>query len=218
MFCGSASNKSAAKITTDDIRGYIAYLDGEPAILPKRQSADAHQHAARLLRLAARSKRRSRKNPMAKIKSLKAGQEGCPPGADRRGAGAPARRLQRRTARKRSMEFLGVDRLPSERGRAAACRRSAISVGPRRCKVTGKGDKDRVVYFQRPCAADGPRVHSWQRKGGDGLFAVTANRPTTPLKPRAIQRHRSAAVSERAGLEDSASTRICCATPLRPTR
>ena len=63
--------------------------------------------------------------------------------------------------------------------------------------VTGKGDKDRVVYFSvraRLMLQESIK----ERKGGEGLF-VSSKSPYEPLEPRAIQRiiHN---ISEKAGL------------------
>ena len=65
-------------------------------------------------------------------------------------------------------------------------------------RVTGKGDKDRVVYFSVRARLM-VQEYIVQRKGGDGLF-VSSKSPYEPLKPRAIQRI-IRAISERAGLE-----------------
>ena len=68
----------------------------------------------------------------------------------------------------------------------------------RTVRVTGKGDKDRVVYFSVRARLM-VQEYIVQRKGGDGLF-VSSKSPYEPLKPRAIQRI-IRAISERAGLE-----------------
>ena len=63
--------------------------------------------------------------------------------------------------------------------------------------VTGKGDKDRVVYFSVRARLM-LQEYIKERKGGEGLF-VSSKSPYEPLKPRAIQRiiHN---ISEKAGL------------------
>ena len=63
--------------------------------------------------------------------------------------------------------------------------------------VTGKGDKDRVVYFSVRARLM-LQEYIKERKGGEGLF-VSSKSPYDPLKPRAIQRivHN---ISEKAGL------------------
>ena len=64
-------------------------------------------------------------------------------------------------------------------------------------RVTGKGDKDRVVYFSVRARLM-LQEYIKERKGGEGLF-VSSKSPYEPLKPRAIQRiiHN---ISEKAGL------------------
>ena len=63
--------------------------------------------------------------------------------------------------------------------------------------VTGKGEKDRVVYFSVRARLM-LQEYIKERKGGDGLF-ISSKSPYDPLKPRAIQRivHN---ISEKAGL------------------
>ena len=63
--------------------------------------------------------------------------------------------------------------------------------------VTGKEDKDRVVYFSVRARLM-LQEYIKERKGGEGLF-VSSKSPYEPLKPRAIQRiiHN---ISEKAGL------------------
>ena len=63
--------------------------------------------------------------------------------------------------------------------------------------VTGKGDKDRVMYFSVQARLM-LQEYIKERKGGEGLF-VSSKSPYEPLKPRAIQRiiHN---ISEKAGL------------------
>lgn len=72
-----------------------------------------------------------------------------------------------------------------------------LNFNDRTVLVTGKGDKDRLVYFSVRARLM-LQEYIKQRKGGDGLF-VSTKTPYEPLKQRAIQRvvH---AVSERAGL------------------
>lgn len=72
-----------------------------------------------------------------------------------------------------------------------------LNFADRSVMVTGKGDKDRVVYFSVRARLM-LQEYIKERKGGEGLF-VSSKYPYEPLKPRAIQRiiHN---VSERAGL------------------
>ena len=46
-------NKSAAKITTDDIRGYIGYLAENRHLAESHVAANAYQHTAGIFRVAA---------------------------------------------------------------------------------------------------------------------------------------------------------------------
>ena len=68
----------------------------------------------------------------------------------------------------------------------------------RTVRVTGKGDKDRQVYFSVRARLM-IEEYMMQRKGGTGLF-VSSKAPYEPLKPRAIQRM-VRAISLRAGLD-----------------
>ena len=72
-----------------------------------------------------------------------------------------------------------------------------LDLADRTVMVTGKGDKDRLVYFSIRARLM-LQEYAKQRKGGTGLF-VSSKTPYSTLKQRAIQRiiH---AVSERAGL------------------
>ena len=62
-------NKSAAKVTTDDIRGYISYLDETRHL--KDTSLQTHINTLRAFFGWLHTEERIKKNPMAKIKSLK---------------------------------------------------------------------------------------------------------------------------------------------------
>ena len=72
-----------------------------------------------------------------------------------------------------------------------------LNFADRSVLVTGKGDKDRVVYFSVRARLM-LQEYIKERKGGEGLF-VSSKSPYEPLKPRAIQRiiHN---ISEKAGL------------------
>ena len=80
----------------------------------------------------------------------------------------------------------------------AQLRAADLNLADRSVQVTGKGDKDRVVYFSVRARLM-LQEYMVQRKGGDGLF-VSSKSPYEPLKPRAIQRI-VRSLSERAGLE-----------------
>ena len=76
-------------------------------------------------------------------------------------------------------------------------RADSLNFSDRSVLVTGKGDKDRVVYFSVRARLM-LQEYIKERKGGDGLF-VSTKAPYLPLKQRAIQRIIQA-ISERAGL------------------
>lgn len=185
--------KSAAKITTDDIRGYIAYLDETRHL--KETSLQTHINTLRAFFGWLTVEEKIKKNPMAKIKSLK---------LDKKGArqALTVEELERlRDACRGYREKALVEFLVSSGCRlseVAQLRAADLNLADRSMQVTGKGDKDRVVYFSVRARLM-IEEYMMQRKGGDGLF-VSSKSPYEPLKPRAIQRivH---SLSERAGLE-----------------
>lgn len=185
--------KSAAKITTDDIRGYIAYLDETRHL--KETSLQTHINTLRAFFGWLTVEEKIKKNPMAKIKSLK---------LDKKGArqALSVEELERlRDACKGYREKALVEFLVSTGCRlseVAQLRAADLNLADRSVQVTGKGDKDRVVYFSVRARLM-IEEYMVSRKGGDGLFCSSKS-PFEPLKPRAIQRivH---SLSERAGLE-----------------
>ena len=186
-------NKSAAKVTTDDIRGYISYLDETRHL--KDTSLQTHINILRAFFGWLHTEERIKKNPMSKIKSLK---------LDKKGArqALTVEELERlRDACKTYREKALIEFLVSTGCRlseVAQLRAADLNLADRSVQVTGKGDKDRVVYFSVRARLM-VQEYMVQRKGGDGLF-VSSKSPFEPLKPRAIQRivH---SLSERAGLE-----------------
>ena len=185
--------KSAAKITTDDIRGYIAYLDETRHL--KETSLQTHINTLRAFFGWLHTEEKIKKNPMSKIKSLK---------LDKKGArqALSVEELERlRDACKGYREKALVEFLVSTGCRlseVAQLRAADLDLVGRTVKVTGKGDKDRVVYFSVRARLM-VQEYMVSRKGGTGLF-VSSKSPYEPLKPRAIQRI-IRAISERAGLE-----------------
>lgn len=186
-------NKSAAKITTDDIRGYIGYL-AESRHLAET-SLQTHINTLRAFFGWLHTEEKIKKNPMSKIKSLK---------LDKKGArqALSVEELERlRDACKGYREKALVEFLVSTGCRlseVAQLRAADLDLVGRTVKVTGKGDKDRVVYFSVRARLM-IQEYFVARKGGDGLFCSSKS-PYEPLKPRAIQRL-IRAVSERAGLD-----------------
>ena len=185
--------KSTAKITTDDIRGYIAYLDETRHL--KETSLQTHINTLRAFFGWLTVEEKIKKNPMAKIKSLK---------LDKKGArqALTVEELERlRDACRGYREKALVEFLVSSGCRlseVAQLRAADLNLADRSVQVTGKGDKDRVVYFSVRARLM-IEEYMMQRKGGDGLF-VSSKSPYEPLKPRAIQRI-VRSLSERAGLE-----------------
>lgn len=185
--------KSAAKITTDDIRGYIGYL-AESRHLAET-SLQTHINTLRAFFGWLHNEEKIKKNPMSKIKSLK---------LDKKGArqALTVEELERlhdacKTYREKALiEFLVSSgcRL-SEVAQLSA---SDLDLMSRSVQVTGKGDKDRVVFFSIRARLM-IEEYMMQRKGGTGLF-VSSKAPYEPLKPRAIQRM-VRAISLRAGLD-----------------
>ena len=185
--------KSTAKITTDDIRGYIAYLDETRHL--KETSLQTHINTLRAFFGWLTVEEKIKKNPMAKIKSLK---------LDKKGArqALTVEELERlRDACVTYREKALIEFLVSSGCRlseVAQLRAADLNLADRSVQVTGKGDKDRVVYFSVRARLM-VQEYIVQRKGGDGLF-VSSKSPYEPLKPRAIQRI-VRSLSERAGLE-----------------
>ena len=200
--------KSTAKITTDDIRGYIAYLDETRHL--KETSLQTHINTLRAFFGWLTVEEKIKKNPMAKIKSLK---------LDKKGArqALTVEELERlRDACRGYREKALVEFLVSSGCRlseVAQLRAADLNLADRSVQVTGKGDKDRVVYFSVRARLM-IEEYMMQRKGGDGLF-VSNKSPYEPLKPRAIQRI-VRSLSERAGLEGRVHPHLL--TRLQPMR
>ena len=184
--------KSTAKINTDDIRGYIQYLSQVRGLADT--SLQTHINSLRAFFGWLMVEEKIRKNPMAKIHSLK---------IDKRNArqARTAEELERlRDACEDYREKALVEFLAS-----TGCRLSEVAglnfddlnFASRSVSVHGKGDKDRVVYFNaRACLM--LQEYEKTRKGGTGLF-VSTKAPYQTLKPRAIQRIIQD-ISNRAGL------------------
>ena len=135
-------NKSAAKITTDDIRGYIGYL-AESRHLAET-SLQTHINTLRAFFGWLHIEEKIKKNPMSKIKSLK---------LDKKGArqALTVEELERlRDACQGYREKALVEFLVSSGCRlseVAQLNVSDLDLIGRTVRVTGKGDKDRQVYF-----------------------------------------------------------------------
>lgn len=186
-------NKSVSKITADDIRGYISYLSEARSL--RETSLQTHISVLRAFFSWLLMEERIKKNPMLKIRSLK---------LDKKNArqALSVEELERlRDACKGYREKALVEFLVS-----TGCRLSEVAqlnvadldFNNRSVTVTGKGNKERPVYFSIRARLM-LQEYIKERKGGEGLF-VSSKTPYLPLKPRAIQRiiH---GLSVRAGLD-----------------
>ena len=186
-------NKSVSKITADDIRGYISYLSEARGL--RETSLQTHISVLRAFFSWLLMEERIKKNPMLKIRSLK---------LDKKNArqALSVEELERlRDACKGYRENALVEFLVS-----TGCRLSEVAqlnvadldFNNRSVTVTGKGNKERPVYFSIRARLM-LQEYIKERKGGEGLF-VSSKTPYLPLKPRAIQRiiH---GLSVRAGLD-----------------
>lgn len=189
----SKVTKSTAKITTDDIRGYIAFLDETRNL--KETSLQTHINSLRAFFGWLTMEEKIKKNPMSKIKSIKIDKVGAR-------QALTVEELERlRDACVTYREKALIEFLVSTGCRlseVAQLRAADLNLADRSVQVTGKGDKERVVYFSVRARLM-VQEYIVQRKGGDGLF-VSNKSPYEPLKPRAIQRI-VRSLSERAGLE-----------------
>lgn len=185
-------NKSASRITTDDIRGYITYLSDTRHLA--ETSLQTHINTLRAFFGWLYMEEKIKKNPMLKIRSLK---------LDKKNArqALSVEELERlRDACDGYREKALVEFLVSTGCRLSEVtqlRADDLNFSDRSVLVTGKGDKDRVVYFSVRARLM-LQEYIKERKGGDGLF-VSTKAPYLPLKQRAIQRIIQA-ISERAGL------------------
>lgn len=185
-------SKSVSKITTDDIRAYIAYLSASRDL--KESSLQTHINTLRAFFGWLHVEEKIKKNPMLKIRSLK---------MDRKNArqALTVEELERlRNVCTGYREKAIVEFLVS-----TGCRLSEVTqlnvddlnFNDRTVVVTGKGGKDRPVYFSIRARLM-LQEYIKQRKGGTGLF-VSSKTPYLPLKQRAVQRI-IYEIGERAGL------------------
>lgn len=185
-------NKSASRITTDDIRGHITYLSDTRHLA--ETSLQTHINTLRAFFGWLHMEEKIKKNPMLKIRSLK---------LDKKNArqALSVEELERlRDACEGYREKALVEFLVSTGCRlseVAQLRVDDLNFSERSVLVTGKGDKDRLVYFSVRARLM-LQEYIKERKGGDGLF-VSTKAPYLPLKQRAIQRIIQA-ISERTGL------------------
>ena len=187
-------NKSVSKITTDDIRGYISYLSDTRHL--RDTSLQTHINTLRAFFGWLYVEEKIKKNPMLKIRSLKIDKKSA------RQALSTEELERLRDACKGYREKALVEFLVSTGCRlseVAELNMEDLNQNERSVVVTGKGDKDRTVYFSVRARLM-LQEYSKERKGGAGLF-VSLKKPYRALKQRAIERivH---TVSVRAGLAD----------------
>lgn len=173
--------KHVSKIVTDDIREYLTYLYDVRRI--RESSVQTHINTLRSFFSWLRDEGIIKKNPMAKIKSLK---------IDKKNARKPLtpEELERFrdaciTYREKAMVEFFV---------SSGCRLDEVSTIElnqinfrERCiTVHGKGDKDRTVYFS---VRAGLMIEEYvrRRKGGTALFA-SSKKPYGAIKHRAIEK------------------------------
>ena len=184
-------DKAVNKITTDDIRAYIGYLSEERGL--KDSSIQTHINTLRSFFSWLDMEDIIKKNPMRKIKSLK---------IDRMKARRPLtpEELERlRDGCQGYREKALVEFLVSTGCRlseVAGIRVDQIDWQARRVTVTGKGSKQREVYFSVRAKLM-LQEYLASRRGGTALFA-SSRAPYGPMSPRAIEKALRR-IGERAG-------------------
>lgn len=183
-------DKPAARISADDIRGYIGTL-AERGL--KDSSIQTHINTLRSFFGWLDSEDLIKRNPTRKIKSLK---------IDRAKARRPLTMEQLERLRdgcrsykeKALVEFLVSS--GCRLGEIVGLRTDAVDWQGRSVVVLGKGGKERTVYFSVRAKLM-LQEYLAQRKGGDALFA-SSRAPYEPMRPRAIERALQQ-IGERAG-------------------
>lgn len=186
------TTKHVTKITTDDIREYIRYLYDERHI--KDSSVQTHINTLRSFFSWLRDEGIIKKNPMAKIKSLKIDK------INARKPLAPEELERFRDACANYREKAMVEFFVSSGCRldeVSTIELSQINFKERCLTVHGKGDKNRTVYFSVRASL---MIEEYvrRRKGGTALFAST-KAPYGAIKHRAIEKIIQR-IGERAGL------------------
>ena len=173
-------DKHVSRITTDDIRGYIGFL-AERGL--KDSSVQTHINCLRSFFSWLDVEDIIRKNPMRKIKSLK---------FDRMRSRRPLNPEELEQLRdgcqtykqKALIEFLVSS--GCRLGEIVGLRVDQVDWQSRSVVVTGKGDKDRTVYFSVR-AKMMLKAYLAQRKGGHALFA-SSRTPYDAMGAAAIQK------------------------------
>lgn len=192
MFMTQCS-KPVQAITTDDLREYLAYLVDERHLMDN--SVQAHINTLRSFFSWLVDEDNIRKSPMRKIKSLK---------IDKMRSRHPLTAEQLELVRdgcKGYKEKALVEFLASSGCRVsevAGLRVDDIDWRDRKCKVIGKGNKERTVYFSVRAKLM-LQLYIAERRGGEALFA-SSRAPYEPLTDRGIEKMISK-LGKRIGME-----------------
>lgn len=174
-------SKPVQQITTDDLREYLAYLVDERHLMDN--SVQAHINTLRSFFSWLVDEDNIRKSPMRKIKSLKIDKL-----RSRHPLTAEQLELVRDGCRGYKEKAL-VEFLVSSGCRVsevAGLRVQDIDWQERKCKVIGKGGKQRTVYFSVRAKLM-LQLYIKGRKGGEALFS-SSRAPYEPLSDRGIEK------------------------------
>lgn len=174
-------SKPVQAITTDDLREYLAYLVDERHLMDN--SVQAHINTLRSFFSWLVDEDNIRKSPMRKIKSLKIDKL-----RSRHPLTAEQLELVRDGCRGYKEKAL-VEFLVSSGCRVsevAGLRVDDIDWRDRKCKVIGKGNKERTVYFSVRAKLM-LQLYIAERRGGEALFA-SSRAPYEPLTDRGIEK------------------------------
>lgn len=186
-------SKPVQQITTDDLREYLAYLVDERHLMDN--SVQAHINTLRSFFSWLVDEDNIRKSPMRKIKSLKIDKL-----RSRHPLTAEQLELVRDGCRGYKEKAL-VEFLVSSGCRVsevAGLRVDDIDWRDRKCKVIGKGNKERTVYFSVRAKLM-LQLYIAERRGGEALFA-SSRAPYEPLSDRGIEKMISK-LGKRIGME-----------------
>lgn len=186
-------SKPVQQITTDDLREYLAYLVDERHLMDN--SVQAHINTLRSFFSWLVDEDNIRKSPMRKIKSLKIDKL-----RSRHPLTAEQLELVRDGCRGYKEKAL-VEFLVSSGCRVsevAGLRVDDIDWRDRKCKVIGKGNKERTVYFSVRAKLM-LQLYIAERRGGEALFA-SSRVPYEPLTDRGIEKMISK-LGKRIGME-----------------
>lgn len=186
-------SKPVQQITTDDLREYLTYLVDERHLMDN--SVQAHINTLRSFFSWLVDEDNIRKSPMRKIKSLKIDKL-----RSRHPLTAEQLELVRDGCRGYKEKAL-VEFLVSSGCRVsevAGLRVDDIDWRDRKCKVIGKGNKERTVYFSVRAKLM-LQLYISERRGGEALFA-SSRAPYEPLTDRGIEKILSK-LGKRIGME-----------------